>query len=204
MGFFATKPREKDKLPRHVKLKVLELNRTAIDGERWAALAGVHPYITYILSTKARVLRLAFVTPKRRNPEKLFHKHRHIAGHPISLWLLLVFVGPPPTPYGNGVGESLVRHLDDNTENNNLENLAWGNKSQNLYDAFANGRNIWPKGRRRSMAARRRMSLAHKGKPHSAEWNQKVSASLKGRKLTAEHCANIAEAAKHRKYKKKR
>lgn len=34
----------------------------------------------------------------------------------------------------------MVRHLNDIPDDNRLENLAWGNKSENAYDAVKNGR----------------------------------------------------------------
>jgi hypothetical protein len=36
--------------------------------------------------------------------------------------------------------DSLVRHLDDNRLNNNLDNLAWGNQKNNMADAIINGK----------------------------------------------------------------
>jgi DNA-directed RNA polymerase specialized sigma subunit len=35
---------------------------------------------------------------------------------------------------------TVVRHLDDNRLNNNLENLAWGNQKDNAKDAIINGK----------------------------------------------------------------
>lgn len=35
---------------------------------------------------------------------------------------------------------TIVRHLDDNRLNNNLENLAWGNQKDNAKDAILNGK----------------------------------------------------------------
>jgi hypothetical protein len=48
--------------------------------------------------------------------------------------MALAFLGPPPP------GKTLVRHLDDVPSNNVIENLAWGNKSENALDAIARGR----------------------------------------------------------------
>jgi len=49
-------------------------------------------------------------------------------------WLVLMaFVGPRPE------GEE-GRHLDDNSLNNNLLNLAWGTRKENVHDAMRNGK----------------------------------------------------------------
>lgn len=37
------------------------------------------------------------------------------------------------------------RHLDDDKSNNRLANLKWGSRSDNLFDAVANGRHYWAK-----------------------------------------------------------
>lgn len=38
-----------------------------------------------------------------------------------------------------------VRHLNDNSWDNRLENLAWGNMSDNLNDSVKNGKHYWAK-----------------------------------------------------------
>lgn len=45
-----------------------------------------------------------------------------------------VFMGEPPSP------RHKVRHLNDTKTDNRLDNLAWGTPSENLRDAFRNGR----------------------------------------------------------------
>lgn len=37
----------------------------------------------------------------------------------------------------------IVRHLDDNKENNEISNLAWGTDKDNAADALKNGKNSW-------------------------------------------------------------
>lgn len=43
----------------------------------------------------------------------------------------LAFLGNPPTPYGRGVGCTLIHHKDENKTNNTLENLEWQTRSGN-------------------------------------------------------------------------
>ncbi len=47
----------------------------------------------------------------------------------------LAFIGPP-------TGE-VVRHLDGNPRNNNVENLAYGTQSENIFDAVRHGTHPW-------------------------------------------------------------
>lgn len=48
--------------------------------------------------------------------------------------VLLAFVGEPPNE------NDVCRHLDGNTSNNRLENLAWGTQRDNMLDMVAHGR----------------------------------------------------------------
>lgn len=56
-----------------------------------------------------------------------------------KLWLhhavLLAFVGPRPEGQEG-------RHLDDDSGNNAVENLAWGTRSENIADRLRNGRHL--------------------------------------------------------------
>lgn len=56
------------------------------------------------------------------------------AGTVIDRLLLEAFVGPPPSKY------HVARHLDDDHRNNAISNLAWGTMSENVEDAYRNGR----------------------------------------------------------------
>ena len=49
--------------------------------------------------------------------------------------IALTFLGEPPTPEHTD-----VRHLDGNKDNNRLENLAWGTRSQNMQDVVRHRR----------------------------------------------------------------
>lgn len=57
--------------------------------------------------------------------------------------VLLVFVGDPPD------GKRITRHLDGNPSNNRLDNICWGNQTENYADARRHGTN--PKGTRHGM-----------------------------------------------------
>jgi hypothetical protein len=56
---------------------------------------------------------------------------RNVRVHRI---MAAVFMGEPPSPRHE------VRHLNDTKTDNRLDNLAWGTPSENLRDAFRNGR----------------------------------------------------------------
>src|SRR5208282_3158401 len=99
----------------------------------------------------------------------------------VGSLILRAFVGPPP--HGH-----LARHLDADYWNNRLENLAWGSYKQHLEDSIRNGKrdpdwiaklrqlacghevspevrqklSKFNKGRKPTLAARRKMSEAHK------------------------------------------
>lgn len=59
-------------------------------------------------------------------------KTRTVLVHPL---VLEAFVGPRP-------GGSDCRHLNDKPDDNRLENLRWGSRSQNTYDSVRNGSHI--------------------------------------------------------------
>lgn len=54
--------------------------------------------------------------------------------HNVARVVLLAWVGPPP------LNKPFARHLDDNHQNNQLTNLAWGSRQDNSDDAVRNGR----------------------------------------------------------------
>lgn len=102
----------------------------------------------------------------------------HSIKQPIGRLILLSFIGA--SPYKN---KCLARHLDDNRSNNKLDNLAWGDHSDNMADALRNGRRIVTEKTkqklriamvgnrnsigRRSMESRLRISLSRRGKLNS-------------------------------------
>ena len=44
---------------------------------------------------------------------------------PIHTLVAFAFLGLPPTPYGKKKGCSVVKHLDGDKKNNNVDNLKW-------------------------------------------------------------------------------
>lgn len=55
-------------------------------------------------------------------------------GQKICILMLIAFVEPKPFP------KAVSRHLDDDSLNDVLSNLAWGTKADNVGDAIRNGR----------------------------------------------------------------
>jgi hypothetical protein len=86
---------------------------------------------------------------------------------PVHRLMLEAFVGPAPTKAYVG------RHLDDNKQNNQLCNLAWGTRRDNRLDANRNG----------SQSA-------------GSAWAKKVGAKLRGRKRSLEVMARIVSTRK--------
>ena len=82
---------------------------------------------------EARILKLNRDTSGYRVVHLYPGGGRPFTARRLSQLLLENFVGPRP-PGG------LARHLDDDRTNDSLENLAWGTKSSNTYDAVRNGR----------------------------------------------------------------
>lgn len=62
-------------------------------------------------------------------------------GGETRLWLVHRLVAEAFVP--NPEGHPGVLHWDDNPANNTVENLRWGNQSQNNLDAVRNGTNFW-------------------------------------------------------------
>ena len=52
----------------------------------------------------------------------------------IHRLIAITFLGEPP------VGQNVVRHLDDNNQNNHISNLKWGTYKDNSQDAVSNGK----------------------------------------------------------------
>ena len=44
---------------------------------------------------------------------------------PIHTLVAFAFLGLPPTPYGKKKGCSVIKHLDGDKKNNNVDNLKW-------------------------------------------------------------------------------
>lgn len=58
----------------------------------------------------------------------------NVGARKVHHLVLEAFVGPRP------IGANSCRHFDDDPSNNNINNLAWGTKSENTEDAYQNGR----------------------------------------------------------------
>jgi len=107
--------------------------------EKWWYMDNNDP--NYMISNYGRVYSTKtrrFVKPKKMDREghlgvglcrdgKRFYRYLHRL-------IAEVFI-PNPHNY------PIVRHLDDNKENNDIENLAWGTQKDNMRDAVRNGRN---------------------------------------------------------------
>lgn len=62
-----------------------------------------------------------------------------------------------PNPYGY----KLVRHLDDDKLNNDLDNLVWGTHGDNTQDAIRNGKHINPPTKMGSENGNSKLSIAN-------------------------------------------
>lgn len=82
-----------------------------------------------------------YLSPRRGRilkPGRLNGGHLHVVldgrvDRTVHSLILETFVGPCPPGM-------MARHRDDDPANNNLENLSWGTRSENSFDAVANGR----------------------------------------------------------------
>lgn len=93
----------------------------------------------------------------------------------------------------NPSGLPLVRHMDDDPSNNNVENLQWGTQKDNMQDCVAHGRlagNIWPaiesnKIKVIAISIKDGSRISFDGQNEAARklgvWPQHVSNVLKGR-----------------------
>jgi hypothetical protein len=110
-------------------------------GEEWRPVIGYED--RYLVSSLGRVLSLP--NPKRRTA-RLISLHPTEFGYPcVNLWrnnrmkrvcvhilVLEAFVGTRPDGHE-------ARHLDGDQTRSELENLAWGTKSENNYDRVRHG-----------------------------------------------------------------
>ena len=91
----------------------------------------------YLVSDQGRVAKLMSLTPSKVGYVQLSipqngRRRRFYLHH----WVLSVFHGSKPFK------DAIARHLNDDPLDNRAENLAWGNRSENQYDAFTNGRRV--------------------------------------------------------------
>lgn len=104
--------------------------------EVWEHIPG---FSNYMISSKGRVWSersQMFLTPKRMDREGHlgFCLRRNGMAYYVYLHRLMAQAFIP-----NPEGYPVVRHLDDDRENNDLENLAWGTQRHNWLDSFRNG-----------------------------------------------------------------
>lgn len=102
--------------------------------ERWKQIDG-HP--DYYVSDSGRVWsskRQKFLTP-RKNDKKGHLGFSMDSKYPyLHRILAKAFIENPEN-------EPVVRHLDDDVTNNELENLAWGTQKDNIHDCIRNRNN---------------------------------------------------------------
>jgi hypothetical protein len=127
--------------------------------ETWKAVVGFEGQ--YEVSDKGRVRSLdcervyerndqysgRLITVRRRHKGRMLRPGRMPSGHLsvalgkgnsvcVHVIVLDAFIGPCPPGH-----ESL--HRDDVPSNNDLNNLRWGTRSENLHDAIRNGRRTY-------------------------------------------------------------
>ncbi len=78
---------------------------------------------------------------KPRPSDRFGHLKVSLSGKPRSVHRLVLeaFIGPSPPGME-------CRHLDGNPRNNNLDNLKWGTKKENMQDMMRHGSQIYPRG----------------------------------------------------------
>lgn len=112
--------------------------------EEWRTIPG---FPCYLASNRGRVASI-MVPQTTKNRRYIIHMTKGIekgrknkgrlpkTGMLVHRIILETF--GPPKPFDG----ALARHLNDDTWDNRLENLAWGSKGDNARDAIKNGR--WP------------------------------------------------------------
>ena len=112
-----------------------------MENERWNDIPGWVG--VYQVSNIGRVKNI------RRTPPRFMSQHQGRGGYlrvslgsgderkiyPTHRLVLMAFVGPCPAGYES-------RHLDGNPKNNNLSNICWGTKQENMADRDRHGRTI--------------------------------------------------------------
>lgn len=155
-------------------------NRAIIVSETWQPIT---KWPGFEVSNHGRVKRLAYLrSDGRKQQERIITSrvadNRYVCIFPyggtqrivvnLARTVLEAFVGPEPFPGAD------ARHLDDNSYNMMLDNLAWGTHAENMQDAVRNGFAIG------------RYVRTEKTK-------QRNSLSKQGNTLTEEHKAKIAD-----------
>lgn len=88
-------------------------------------------------------------------------------------------------------------HLDGDSHNNSLSNLAWGDAKENCNEVnWKIRQSEEQKGKWYSEEYRKRMSEVHKGKHHSEEAKRKIGEAMKGKLHSEETKIKMSEAKK--------
>ncbi len=88
----------------------------------------------HLKTTRSKSMRYAVVTVRHNGLYRQIRVHRAVG---------LAFLAPPPK------GKNLVCHKDSNVDNNNANNLYWGDHTDNMSDKASHGSN---KGERNAKA----------------------------------------------------
>ena len=93
----------------------------------------------YLVSSEGRMAKLMSLTPSKNGYVQLSIPLAKGAKTRVRRYLhdliLTTFVGPRPKG-------AVARHLNDIRTDNSVDNLAWGSRSENQFDAFRNGRRV--------------------------------------------------------------
>lgn len=87
-------------------------------------------------ATTWKLLRLRTMRHSRGYPQVNIRRNGKQGPVKVHTLVAEAFLPPPSTP------RSVIRHRDDNPENNRPGNLRWGTQVQNVADAKRNGRRI--------------------------------------------------------------
>ena len=91
----------------------------------------------YMVSSEGRLAKLMALTPSKNGYVQLGVPEFSGAKKRIRRYLhdlvLTAFAGPRPA-------WAVARHLNDIRTDNRIENLVWGSRSENQWDAFRNGK----------------------------------------------------------------
>jgi len=157
--------------------------------EIWRAVPGLEEY--FEVSIHGRIRRLESVRNGIVVPERIFYRGGRMTANPLTgkavklaYLVLFTFKGPSPTPYGNGKGKSVVRHLNDDDKDHRPSNLAWGTQKDNVQDAIRNGvfkPGTYIMGTKHTLKQRKARSVAKKEWWQNPENIKKMSIALTGR-----------------------
>ena len=118
---------------------------TFIDTDEWIpihTLTGFASCIEYFINRKGEV------KSTKGDIEKILRHQFHPDGYPmvkltqrigrklpitvcIHKLVAFAFLGQPPTPYGNGPGQTLIHHIDEDKANCHVDNLEWKSRGDN-------------------------------------------------------------------------